>query len=403
MSAFTPSNQEEQLAEQLVLQMLANALEEQSSHIHLEPLRDQTQVRFRLEEGLETVSQHSAQLGRAARQVLKKMCHTDPQEETVPQDGRILISHDETEVEVRMSTFPTALGERMVLRIQDGRRNELLTQQGLASLDLLPEQRPAVEELIFAPFGLVLLTGLIGSGKSDTAYAAMSSLVRRSEGRSNIISVEKPIETFIPGVAQNRVSPQGLMDFSQTLRGVLRQDPDAIFSSAVPDAATARELLKAALTGHLAVAQFNAADAPSALFGFLQLGLEGVELHHLCLVLRGLTCQRMARRMCTHCRRPGKPSARQLAVVLAEIGHVAEVFVAPGCQRCKHTGFRGRVNVYETLMFTPQLGQMLSSGASLEAVREHLRASGHVSLVGCGIRAAAAGLVSLEEALRATA
>ena len=386
---------EEQSANELVLEMLAAGLRQRSSDIHLEPLREEVAVRFRFENGLEEVGRHSAGVGRAARRAVKRMFCGDPEDEEVTQDGRILFEVDGQMVDVRVSTCPTVLGERLVMRIQDSQRADRLIRLGLDSLDLGPEQR--LKELFMQPYGLVLVSGLIGSGRGETMVAALSSLVQQSQGRSSLISLESPVETFLPGVTQIRLQPRA--GVASSLRSAMRQDPDALFCSEVPDAEAAREILHAGLTGHLVGARLTGADVAGTLVGFCELLPESVQLHHLSMVLRGVCCQRMAWRMCQQCKEVLKLNAAQKKLALRYLEDVPEFYRARGCERCHGSGLDGRTAIYQVVRADEELLELLLRRPSVEELRQKIRPD----LVECALRAAARGLVSLDEALRATA
>lgn len=388
---------EEQLATQLVHNLLSAGLHQKSTDIHLEPLRDEVVVRFRSQGALHEVGRHSAELGRAARRAVKRMFHGDPEEEHLTQDGRILFDVDGQSVDVRVSTFPTMLGERLVMRIQDLQHTDHLIQRGLDGLDLDTQQNQALKDIFFAPYGLVLVGGLIGSGRTETMYAALASLASRSQGRHNLISLEAPVETFLPGIVQTRVAPP--MDFLYAIRASVRQDPDAVFTSRLPDPESARELLQAGLTGHLVAARVSSPDAAGALAAFMDLIPEPVQQHHLAMVFRGVCAQRMVWRLCSSCKQKSRLSAAQKKLVLAHLGDLPDFYQAEGCAECRGSGLGGRSAIYQIVQREERLVELLLQRASVE----QLRAVIQPGLVGCAIRAAARGLTSLEEAIRATA
>ena len=388
---------EEQMATDLVKTVLAAGLRQKSTDIHLEPLRDEVVVRFRSQGALHEVGRHSAELGRAARRAVKQMFQGDPEDEQQTQDGRILFEVDGQPVDVLASTFPTMLGERLVLRIRDSQNTDRLIRLGLDSLDLDSQQRQALQEMFFSPYGLVLVSGLVGSGRTNTMHAALASLASRSQGKQNLISLEAPVETLLPGVVQTPVrSP---MNFSYALRAALRQDPDALFTSKLLDPESAREALQAGLTGHLVSARMDAPDAAGALAALLELIPEPVQQHHLAMVFRGVCSQRMAWRLCPDCKRKSIPSAERQTLVRAHLGEVPDFFEPEGCARCRGVGLDGRTAIYQIVPREERLVELILQRAGVE----QLRASIQPGLTVCAIRTAARGLISLDEALRASA
>lgn len=388
---------EEQIANDLILEMLAAGLRRHSTDIHLEPLRDEMAVKFRMENRLQEVGRHPAAVGRAARRALKRMFCGDPENEEVTQDGRILFEVEGRQVDVRVSSCPTVLGERLVMRIQDSQRSDHLIRHGLDSLDLDDAQSSELKGLFSQSYGLVLVSGLIGSGRTDTMYAALASLSRQTGGQSNLISLEAPVETFLPGVTQCRIPAKSGVAYS--LRSALRQDPDAIFCSDIPDPESAREIVQAGLAGHLAVARVAGADAAGTLARFSELLQEPVQLHHLSMVLRGVCAQRMAWRLCPDCKQAHKLTPAQKKLALRYLEDVSDFYLSPGCEACSGSGLSGRTAIYQIVRADKELLQLLLTRPGLEELRQKVRPD----LVECALRAAARGLVSLDEALRATA
>ena len=393
------NDENERLAIQFVEAVVAAGVKEGCSDIHLEPLREESVVRFRCGGALQEISRHSADLGLATRRAVKRMFQGDVAVEDVPQDGRILFDSDGQPLDVRVSLFPTVYGERMVFRFQDTKFSQRLTSEGLDSLDLGSDQRQQMHEFFQSPFGLVLVSGLIGSGRTDTMYAALCTLVKSSQGRSNLISLEGPVETFLPGVVQTRIYAKGELSYSGAVRASMRQDPDALFCANVPDAACARELIQAALTGHLVAARVTAADAAAALAGLIEMAAEPAQLHQLSMVLRGVTCQRMARRLCDQCKVKAVLTPPQKKLVRDHLGGSAAFYRSSGCQACKDTGFRGRASLYQVVPCDPPLIDLLLQRPSLPQLRQAMQPG----LLQCALQSAARGLVSLDEAVRATA
>ncbi len=388
---------EEQTAKELVLSILSAGVRQKTSDIHFEPLRDQVAVRFRSQGSLQEVGRHSVDLGRAARKEVKRMFCGDPEEEQLTQDGRILFDVDGQPVDALVSTFPTMLGERLVMRIQDSQRTDRLILQGLDGLDLDSQQNQALKEIFFSPYGLVLVAGLIGSGRTETMHAALATLASRSQGKLNLISLEAPVETLLPGIVQTPV--RAPMNFPYALRAALRQDPDGLFTSQLADPESAREVLTAALTGHLVAARMSAPDVAGALATFLNLIPESVQQHHLAMVFRGVCAQRMAWRLCPSCKRKTKLNAEQKKLVQGHLGELPDFYQAQGCADCRESGLSGRTAIYQIVPREDRLVELLIQRPSVE----QLRAAIEPSLLRCAIQAAARGVISLDEAIRASA
>jgi type II secretory ATPase GspE/PulE/Tfp pilus assembly ATPase PilB-like protein len=308
------------------------------------------------------------------------MFNGEPENEADPQDGRILLEADSLgRLEVRVSTFPTVFGERVRLRLQGA--GESLGWDGLG---LRGKNRKLLEEILSQPYGLVLLSGPSGSGKSLTARAALTWLAERSAGRHCIMTLEEPVETFLPGVTQTHVDSSGPMGWPQALKGLLRQDPDIIYCGAVPSAAMATQILSAALGGHLVLAQFTSLDAATALQGFAETGLEPLQRHQLGMLWQGLVTQRLARMICPHCK------------TRTADGY----YRGEGCEQCRQTGMKGRTGVYQIVPREESLAPLLQQSRPLGEIRAELERLGHPSLADCAMQLAREGVITLEEALR---
>lgn len=366
---MTKMDLEESLAAELIEQLVAASLRGDSSDIHLEPGRDEVVVRFRFPDGLHEVGRHSLEMGRLTRRTLKKMCRADVETEDVPQDGRLLFETSERQrVFARMSTFPTVFGERLVLRLEP--RGPEQWSEGVEGLELAPAQKQALDELISCPEGLLLFTSALGS--SDLIYPVLSSLAERCEGRKNIVSLECPVTSFLPGVAQTQIEQHGQ---AYALRAVSRQDPDVVACAWAGDLDTVRELLQLALSGKLVIAQMRAADIADALYQWSRLGLEPNEIETLRLVLKGVVAGRTVRRICSRCQ--GQQG---------------------GCAVCHHTGLHGRVSVLQTVSLDESMTGAVLKASSLQDIRDELGGDWRDR----AREVAEAGLTTPREALRAT-
>ena len=359
-----------------------------SSDIHIEPRRDEVVVRFRREGALEDVSRHSLLVGRLTARAFKKLGRLDPDLELAHQYTVIQLSTTTGRVEVLLSTHPTVHGERMVLRLQ--------TPQSVDKLDLHAE----LLELLSRPYGLVLLSAPEGNGLSATAYASLGHIVEHSQGRSSIFSLEDPVRSFLDGVIQVQVeSGRPELNHACHVRDATRQDADLLHCDAVPDEECASELLRAASTGHLVLAQVIAADVAGALKSFADLIHDATSLRQLGRILQGVMSQRLAPRLCPDCREPAELPARARATVEAELGRIPDFWRPRGCSSCKGSGSRGWTAIQQVLASDEQVGELLVERLPLVLFRQQLQRLGHPAMRRCALEAAAAGRISLDEAL----
>ncbi|MFO1396394.1 MAG: type II secretion system ATPase GspE [Burkholderiales bacterium] len=373
--------------------LLLQALRERASDLHFEPYEARSVVRFRIDGVLRDVIEPPRALHAALVSRLKIMASLDIAEKRLPQDGRISLKIGERMVDVRVSTLPTGPGERVVLRLLDKEAARL----DLAALGMDEGTRAAMDALIREPHGIVLVTGPTGSGKTTTLYAALSRLPR---GSVNMMTVEDPIEYALDGVAQTQVNPRIELDFARTLRAILRQDPDVIMIGEIRDLETAQIAVQASLTGHLVLATLHTNDAPSAV---TRLADMGVEPYLLASSLLGVLAQRLVRTLCPECRVAQPPTDGEQRL-LHDMGlpHIAQLWTAPGCASCNHTGYRGRTGVYELLTVDDTIRRHIHEGAAEMTLRAAAAASGMRSLRHDGARWLAQGATSLAELLRVT-
>ena len=358
--------------------LLAQALRDQASDIHIEPFEERSLVRFRLDGTLCDVASPHRALHAAMVSRIKIMASLDIAEKRVPQDGRISLRLGGRPVDVRVSTLPTSHGERVVLRLLDKEAARL----DLTSLGMPGDTLEAVDHVIRQPHGILLVTGPTGSGKTTTLYAALSRL---DATRTNIMTVEDPVEYHLPGVGQTQVNARIDMGFAKALRAILRQDPDVIMIGEIRDLETAQIAVQASLTGHLVLATLHTNDAVSAV---TRLADMGVEPFLLASSLLAVMAQRLVRRLCPVCRR------------VCDEG--AEGFQSAGCDACNHTGYRGRFGVYELMRVDADIRRLIHAGAAEEALRDQALQQGMRILRDDGLNRVRAGETSLEEILRVT-
>ena len=384
----------------LVDRILIEALTNSVSDIHVEPQENGLLIRFRQDGVLRSVETLPKTLIPAVTSRLKIMADLDIAERRLPQDGRIRRGFRGRTMDFRVSTLPSRHGEKVVLRLLDSGA----TQLGLDTLITDPLARAGVREMGSKPFGMILVTGPTGSGKSTTLYAL---LAERNDPAINISTVEDPIEYTLKGITQTQVNRDKGLDFSTALRAFMRQDPDVLLVGETRDLETARTAIEAALTGHLVLTTLHCNDAVSA---FARLDEMGVEPFLVSASLLGVVSQRLVRRLCPDCRVAHHPSTEELA----RFGLVASneslitfyrgCIVPPGsegtCPSCQGRGYAGRVGVYEVLTMTETLSSSVAKRASTHELRRLALDSGMKTLLGYGLDLVRQGLTSLDEVER---
>jgi general secretion pathway protein E len=375
----------------LINALFTQALRDGASDIHIEPFESRSLVRLRIDGTLRDLIELARALHAAIVSRIKIMAQLDIAEKRLPQDGRITLRVAGKPVDVRVSTIPTGHGERVVLRLLDKQAGRLdLTRLGMDDTTLAHMDR-----LISEPHGIVLITGPTGSGKTTTLYAALGRL---NATALNIMTVEDPIEYDLDGIAQTQVNTRIDMSFARALRTILRQDPDVVMIGEIRDLETAQIAVQASLTGHLVFATLHTNDAVSAVTRLVDMG---VEPFLLASGLIGVGAQRLVRRLCLECRKPLIVDSAQLRAL--GFTPTDGTFYAPqGCPACDNTGYRGRTGIYELITLDDDLRRLIHDRASEQDLRTHALSHGMRSLRDDGLRLAAAGVISLEEAVRVT-
>ncbi|MFC5472361.1 type II secretion system ATPase GspE [Paraherbaspirillum soli] len=355
--------------------LLTQALREGASDIHIEPFEQISVVRFRIDGSLRDVVRPKKAVHASLISRIKIMAQLDIAEKRLPQDGRITLRVGGKPVDVRVSTLPTGHGERAVLRLLDKEAGRL----DLQHLGMSDAVLPQFDCLIAQPHGIVLVTGPTGSGKTTTLYAALSRL---NTSTTNILTVEDPIEYELSGVGQTQVNARIDMTFAKALRAILRQDPDVIMIGEIRDLETAQIAVQASLTGHLVLATLHTNDSAAAVTRLLDMGIEPFLLSSSLL---GVAAQRLVRKLCTHCRR-----------------HDGETWHAVGCEQCGHTGYHGRVGVYELLLATDEIQSLIHNRASEAEIQQVAQRNGMQTMRQDGERWLADGVTTQAELLRVT-
>ncbi|OAJ47684.1 GspE/PulE family protein [Pseudomonas marginalis] len=356
--------------------LLQYAFAQRASDIHIEPCREQGRVRFRIDGLLHDVYQFPPQVTMAVVSRLKSLGRMNVAEKRRPQDGRVKTkSPTGAEVELRLSTLPTAFGEKLVMRIFDPQ----VLLKGFDQLGLSADDQQRWHVMTSQTNGIILVTGPTGSGKTSTLYTTLRQLATREV---NLCTVEDPVEMVEPAFNQMQVQHNIDLTFASGIRALLRQDPDIIMIGEIRDQETAEMAIQAALTGHLVLSTLHTNDAPSAISRLQELGVA----HYLIkATLLGVMAQRLVRVLCPHCKR-----AR------------GDVHEAVGCVECRNSGYRGRAGVYEIMVLNEALKTLITPGADVQALRQAAVAQGMCSLRMAGVQKVQAGLTTLTEVLRVT-
>ncbi|NEP16037.1 MAG: type II/IV secretion system protein [Leptolyngbya sp. SIO4C1] len=393
----------------LVNKILVKALQEGASDIHVEPQQEHLRVRFRKDGVLRQAFQSfPKKIIPAVTARFKIIANLDIAERRIPQDGRIRRVFQDRKVDFRVSTLPSNYGEKVVLRILDN----AATQLGLDKLITDAETLEIVQEMASRPYGLILVTGPTGSGKTTTLYSVLSE---RNDPGVNISTAEDPIEYTLPGITQVQVIREKGMNFASILRAFLRQDPDVILVGETRDPETAKTAVEAALTGHLVLTTLHTNDASGAIARLDEMGIEAFQVSSS---LIGVLAQRLVRRVCAECRIPYTPTHEELArfgltaagddFTLYKANHVPnediEAARAAGnlCPVCQGSGYKGRVGVYEVMRVTENLQKLISDGAPTEHIKEAAVEEGMQTLLAYSLNLVKQGYTTLDEVERVT-
>jgi general secretion pathway protein E len=376
--------------------LLHYAFEQRASDIHIEPRREESVIRMRIDGVLHPIHRIPKAVHGAIANRFKIMSRLDIALKR-PQDGRIRTARGDTEMELRVSTIPTTFGDKVVVRVLDP--NVLV--RDLSELGFLPDERDAFERWLLRPHGLVLVTGPTGSGKTTTLYSALQAL---ASPEVNVVTVEDPIEMVHEEFNQIAANPKTGTGFAEALRHVLRQDPDVVMVGEVRDAETATQAVQAALTGHMVLTTLHTNDTVGAIARLRDLG---VPPFLVAATLTGVVAQRLVRHVCPGCAADVPLTADEVhALGVAHPEDYAGRLVArrgQGCARCRQTGYYGRTGIFEVLGVNPRLRHLVAEGATPEVLLRTARQDGLRSLREHAIRKVAAGATSFEEAMRATA
>ncbi len=374
--------------------ILLQAIQDKASDIHLEPFEKDFKVRYRVDGVLYEMEAPPHHLAVPLISRVKVLANLDIAETRFPQDGRIQVSLAGRSVDLRVSTLPTMFGESCVLRVLD----RSVVSLDLDNLGLRPRELQEILRLIDLPHGIILVTGPTGSGKTTTLYAALN---QANEEGVKIITTEDPVEYDLDGIIQVPVNEEIGVTYAKVLRTILRQDPDKILVGEIRDLETAQTAVEAALTGHVVFSTLHTNDAPSAVTRLVDIG---VEPYLITATLQAVIAQRLVRKICRNCRREYIPGPE----VLAELELPPEAtggrpfFFGKGCEKCHHTGYRGRTGLFEIMILSESLKQLILDQAPLGRLREAAREQGMRTLRESGLQAIFDGVTTVEEVVRET-
>jgi type IV pilus assembly protein PilB len=382
----------------LVNVVLMSAIQKGASDIHIEPYEKELRVRYRIDGILYNIMAPPMKYRDAIVSRVKIMSKLDIAEKRLPQDGRIKIRYNEQgepkEIDFRVSVLPTLFGEKIVLRLLD--KDKLMLD--MTKLGFEPESLAKFEDAIARPWGMVLVTGPTGSGKTNTLY---SSIAKINTPETNIMTAEDPVEFNLAGINQVQVKENIGLNFAAALRSFLRQDPNIILVGEIRDFETAEIAVKAALTGHLVLSTLHTNDAPSTINRLMNMGIEpflvASSVHLIC-------AQRLVRRVCANCKEPNPmtPEALMQAGFAADDAANVTPMKGAGCDRCNNTGYKGRVGLYEVMAVAEELRELILVGASGLELRRKAIDEGMITLRASGLRKVKDGLTSIEEVVRET-
>ncbi|TNF84268.1 MAG: type IV-A pilus assembly ATPase PilB [Acidobacteria bacterium] len=382
----------------LVNIILTDAIKRAASDIHIEPYEKEYRVRYRIDGILYEVMRPPLKLREAITSRVKIMARLDIAEKRLPQDGRIKIktrfAGRVKDLDYRVSVLPTIFGEKVVLRLLD--KDNLMLD--MTKLGFETESLRNFEQAIFRPYGMVLVTGPTGSGKTQTLYSAIS---RINSPETNIMTAEDPVEFNLVGINQVQMKEQIGLNFAAALRSFLRQDPNIILVGEVRDFETAEVAIKAALTGHLVLSTLHTNDAPSSINRLMNMGIEPFLVAssvHL------IVAQRLVRRICNNCKEPLEipPQALENIGFAKEEIKTLKLFKGKGCERCTGTGYRGRLGLFEVMAIDEELRELILSGASAAELRDKAKENGMITLRLSGLQKIRDGATTIEEVMRET-
>jgi type IV pilus assembly protein PilB len=374
--------------------VLLQAIRDKASDIHFEPFENEYKMRYRIDGVLYEMIPPPKYIAAALSSRIKVMASLDIAERRLPQDGRISLTVQGNPIDLRVSVLPTMFGESVVLRVLD--RTQVSFD--LAKLGLRPEDHEIISRLIHKPNGIIIVTGPTGSGKTTTLYSALDEL---NNIETKIITTEDPVEYDIDGLIQVQMKPAIGLTFAKCLRSILRQDPDIILVGEIRDLETAQIAAQASLTGHVVFTTLHTTDAPSSIARLLDLG---VEPFLLTATIEGIVAQRLIRRICTSCKTPFEPTEAQLMELMLTPEDVKgkQFYYGRGCDRCNGTGYKGRIAIFEIMVFNDEIRDLIMNQASTDVLRAASQKGGMTLLRDNGLAAIYDGITTIDEIAKET-
>jgi general secretion pathway protein E len=376
----------------LVNHIISQSIKARASDIHIEPYQDRFKVRYRIDGILYDLLNPPKRIESALVSRIKVMANLNIAEKRLPQDGRFDVRVGDQQIDVRVSTLPTTFGERAVLRLL----NKTASLFAISELGLHPNRLDQVKQLITEPNGIILVTGPTGSGKTTTLYAVLSSI---NHPDINIITIEDPVEYQLSGISQIQVNPKIDLTFARGLRSIVRQDPDVILVGEIRDHETAEIAVQSALTGHLVFSTLHTNDSASAITRLVDIGVEPFLISSSVIAV---IAQRLVRVLCPHCKeayQPAEPIIRSLGISTDRMRN-RPIYRAKGCEHCIHTGFKGRVGIFEIMVMNESMKGLVLQSFDSNRIRKQAVQDGMITLRQDGIQKVLDGVTTVEEILR---
>lgn len=376
--------------------LVSQAIQDHASDIHIEPGEHEVRVRYRIDGVLHEMAPAPKNIQNGVISRLKIMSDIDIAERRKPQDGRMSVRHGGRQIDLRVATLPTVWGEKVVMRILDNTN----TSMTLTDLNLLEQNFAAYQRSYSKPYGMILVTGPTGSGKSTTLYTTLNAVARPE---INVITVEDPVEYRMAGINQVQVNPKAGLTFASALRSILRSDPDVVLLGEIRDHETAQIAIEASLTGHLVLSTLHTNDAPSAVTRLTEMDIEPFLVGS---ALDSVVAQRLARRLCDRCKAPAQYTPAQLqglGFLAADVDTVPEFFGPVGCAVCSNTGYRGRIALHEVMTVTEEIERLAVARASSAEISRVAQQQGMLTLRQDGWEKVKRGMTSVDEILRVVA
>ena len=374
----------------LINSIIQNAIRARASDIHIEPTDTEMRIRFRVDGALQEVMRSSKSAHPAVITRIKIIGKMDIAEKRVPQDGRVSMSLDNREVDLRISVLPTVYGEKVVIRIL----GQTTAHYSRDDLGLTPENMKLFGQIVRNPNGIILVSGPTGSGKTTTLYTMLSEM---NKVDTNIVTVEDPVEYRMEGVNQVQVNQRAGLTFANGLRSILRQDPDIIMIGEIRDAETAEIAMRASITGHLVLSTIHTNDAPSSVARLIDMGIEP---YLAAASLVGVIAQRLVRRLCPHCREKAEATPDELSIMKRH--EPTTIYKASGCPRCNNTGYSGRAPIHEILPISRDIKTLIEQRGTIEEIRKLGLSQGSTSLQANCVYLVLNGTTTIDELLRVT-